>query len=67
MFTDASGTSWWDDIWKGLVALAAAIVIVGVVALVTVATGGTAMPVVIGAIAGGVISGTVSIFNYRFS
>ena len=61
MFTDASGTSWWDDIWKGLVALAAAIVIVGVVALVTVATGGTAMPVVIGAIAGGVISGTVSI------
>ena len=63
MFTDASGTSWWDDIWKGLVALAAAIVIVGVVALVTVATGGTAAPILIGAAVGVGISSVTSVIS----
>ena len=63
MFTDASGTSWWDDIWKGLVALAAAIVIVGVVTLVTVATGGTATPILIGAAVGVGISSVTSVIS----
>ena len=63
MRNDPEGTSWWDDIWKGLVALAAAIVIVGVVALVTVATGGTAAPILIGAAVGVGISSVTSVIS----
>ena len=66
MRNDPEGTSWWDDIWKGLVALAAAILVVGVIALVTVATGGTVAPIIMGAGIGMLISGGFSVGTQYF-
>ena len=65
MRVDREGTSWWDDLWKGLLAVAIAIVVVAVVVAVTVATGGAAAPVLIGAAIGfGVSVGVSALTQY---
>ena len=59
MCLDPEGHSWWKAM---LVAVAAVVVVAGIVAL-TVATGGSAAPVIAGAIVGAVVSGGLSIFT----
>lgn len=59
MNVDPDGTSWWNQFWKVVGVVALAVVVVAAVALITVASGGSAIPVLIGAgIGAGVGFGT---------
>ena len=60
MNIDPEGTWSWKNFWKGMVVLAVGLV-VATVAAVTVLSGGTAAPVLIGAAIGGIVSGGISI------
>jgi len=61
MFTDSTGASVdWDGIWIGIAAVAIAVATVAVVAAITVASGGTALPVIVGALIGAGVGGGIS-------
>lgn len=60
MNVDPSGRDWWADLWKGITSFVIGAVIVTAVALVSVATAGTAVPVLVGAGIGFLTSGAIS-------
>ncbi len=61
LYTDITGASIdWDGIWVGVAAVAIAIVVVATVAAITVASGGTALPVIVGALIGAGVGGGIS-------
>ena len=57
---DYNGNAWWDNWWKGLIAIGVAVVAVVAIAAITVATGGSAAIVFIGAGIGAATSLAVS-------
>lgn len=60
MNIDPSGRDWWADLWKGIATFIIGAVVVTAVALVSVVTAGTAVPVLVGAGIGFLTAGTIS-------